>query len=213
MMGVLARLWVCTAAMLLALGCATPEPTIPTPPPPPPATPEPAPKTPSGPVIFGKEPPPQLLPDCPVKDVVCAQLIAPVMCTATTHDGRPLDPKTAPVVWGANACMGRMKLAKEACMQNLSPPKLGQIRCVPDPSNGRCPPVAIPCASGGQPVACVARAYGDQKLSPQQQLTASGLDQCQASTNLMLLACRQSLDPAMLRDISCKGEPKSAVHK
>jgi hypothetical protein len=107
------------------------------------------------------------------------------------------------MAWGGNACSGKLKLAKEACHRHLLPGKLGQVQCVPDASAGGCPPAPTPCAASGKASVCTAREYGEQKLTGGARLRGLGPTECAAHESLLMAACRQNLNPALLKGITC----------
>lgn len=154
-------------------------------------------------------PPPEEPSECPVEEVVCSQEYSPALCSASSYDGRAVDVDSRVVAWGTNGCTGALGLRKQACKQGLKPSKLGQIQCVPDASDGNCPPESIACPPGNAPSVCTAKAYGDQELPDERALKAWGSNACVATANLAQVACRQNLNPKMLKQISCGDDPSA----
>ncbi len=142
--------------------------------------------------------------ECPVAASVCSDTPLTMACAAKAYDSRPLPPSRELMAWGRSPCAARLALAKAACAANLSPSLLGRVSCIPDPSDGRCPPRHPACPEALVPTVCAAKGYGAQDLSPAQQLHAFGLNQCLAELALRTAACRQNLDPKNLARVTCE---------
>lgn len=174
-------------------GIVAPPSVAPAPPPsvvmPPPATPQ--------------------APECPVPDAICSMEYEPVVCSAAAYRGRSLAEEAAVMAWGNNPCQGNLNLAREACHRGMLPSALGRSQCVPDGSNGQCPPAGPMCPPepNAQPTVCTAATYGDQQLSAAQALKAWGIGNCVASFHLQMEACRASLDPKQLKNVTCVPDP------
>jgi hypothetical protein len=149
-------------------------------------------------------PPPDEPEECPIGAVVCSQEYDPVLCSAGTYAGQVVDQEARLVAWGTNACSGKIALQKEACRLNLRPSKLGQVQCVPDASEGNCPPESLPCPDSTAPTVCTANAYGDQNLPAEKAIKAWG-----SNANLAQVACRQNLNPKALKKIVCTDDPSA----
>lgn len=152
-------------------------------------------------------PPPDEPAECPVGSVACSSEYDPVMCSASAYSGKAVDGDARIVAWGTNACTGRIALEKEACRLELRPSKLGNIQCVPDASDGNCPPESVACPDGAAPSVCTAGAYGEVELPAAKALKAWGSNACVATANLAQVACRQNLNPKALKKIFCADDP------
>jgi hypothetical protein len=146
---------------------------------------------------------------CPPSDTVCPMNFAPVMCTASTYDGKALPEEGRIVVWGSNNCAGRLKMQKEACSRQWSPAKLGGIQCVPDATSGHCPPPAVECKPGGKSSTCVVSSFAGASLTDDQKISATAANECLARQELLQAACRNNLDPTQLGDIVCRSNKLS----
>lgn len=142
--------------------------------------------------------------ECPAPEVACGQELDPVLCSAGTYAGVAL-PRTKKLhVWAPSACLGRRALAQEACAANLLPSQLGLVQCVPDASNGECPPNSDKCLEGKGSFACIAHRYAAEAFSPDQLLRGEGTSECKARLALAFAACRENLKPSQLSEITCE---------
>lgn len=146
--------------------------------------------------------------ECPVKDGVCTKEYSPVLCSASVYAGQAVKPNDRLVVWGANPCVGLLKLRQEACGNTMQPTLLSQIQCVPDASGEHCPPAQPQCSPQVKPSTCTAHAYGEAALEPAQRIRASETNECLARAKLKAEACRVNLDPMLLKKIFCEGRSK-----
>ncbi len=154
-------------------------------------------------------PPPEEPAECPIGSVVCSQEYTPVLCSASAYSAKAVDGDAKIVAWGSNACTGRIALQREACRLELRPSKLGQIQCVPDASDGNCPPESVPCPGSEAPSVCTANGYAEQDLPAGKELKAWGSNACVATSNLAQVACRQNLNPKALKKIVCMDDPSA----
>ncbi len=152
---------------------------------------------------------PQLAPatpgakECPVADVVCGNQVEPMACSAKEHEGLPLVPSKEVYAWGPNLCVARLNLARAACGNGLRPSKLARVECVPDPSEGYCPPPPPTCPHVLSPSTCIATIYGEQRLSAEQAVRAHGMSRCYAEHAIKASGCRARLDPRKLKGVAC----------
>lgn len=146
---------------------------------------------------------------CPHKEAVCPEVYAPSVCVVDAYDSKPLPEAAIMRIWGQNSCMAKSDLAVLACQRGLDPAQFGDIKCSPDASKGKCPPVRSICTMNYQPSRCVAKAYGDQDLKSSQFVEASGSNECDARNNLLMAACVRNLNPEKLSKITCASEEGS----
>lgn len=143
---------------------------------------------------------------CPHKEAVCPEVYAPSVCVVDSYDSKSLPESDILRIWGQNSCMAKSDLAVLACQRGLDPAQFGDIKCSPDASKGKCPPVRSICTMNYQPSRCVAKAYGDQDLKSSQFVEASGSNECDARNNLLMAACVRNLNPEKLGKITCTSE-------
>lgn len=166
-------------------------------------------EAPKRPIRIPEAPPPDEPEECPVEAVICSQEYNPVMCSASAYSGKAVDGDAKIVAWGSNVCKGQVALQREACRLELRPSKLDSVQCVPDASDGNCPPESVACPEGDAPSVCSANAYGDQDLPAQNALKAWGSNACVATANLAQVACRQNLNPKALKKVVCMDDPSA----
>ena len=142
--------------------------------------------------------------ECPPPETVCSGASTPFACTAKSYNGRDLPPSKELMSWGDSSCSARQALQRDACAKGLAPSRIGRIACIPDPSEGACPPLEIECPEGDDPMICVARSYGEQKLTDAQAVRAFGMNQCLALEALKVAGCRQNLDPTKFSEMTCE---------
>lgn len=156
---------------------------------------------------------PLLQKECPVQALACTSVHDPVVCTATHYGDQTLPAGLQVMAWGDNPCKGQLALARDACTKALAPSLLTHAQCVPDPSNGQCPPRATACPSEVKPTVCTAKGYGGSNLPAGQVLKASGTNACTAELALKHLACQKNLDPTALGQVDCTREPDGDAAK
>jgi len=141
---------------------------------------------------------------CPLQPTACIEIYSPSTCEVDTYlkDGEVsnLPLKT----WDDNHCFARQALLQKACDRSLELRLLGEIRCVPDPSEGNCPYKATACKTSGEKFACESRQYGSQFLHGENILIAQGSGECQAMNALKNIACMKNLNPDLVSQITCK---------
>ena len=149
--------------------------------------------------------------ECPIRNTVCTMDYNPMVCSAVTYAGRSQPVAEQSIAWGPNGCAAKLNLHRQICAAGLLPSKLGEVQCVPDASNGHCPPAGAVCQGPGQPTSCRAEAYGSQHLNPDLAVKAAGASECEAKTKLNKEACRRNLDPERLTAITCSAQVR-ALH-
>ena len=140
---------------------------------------------------------------CP-PSATCGERVDPSFCQLEVYDARTLPESERIYSWRQNRCEGLLAITRTACFVGKDPQKLDSIRCVPDSSDGQCPHAADPCTKEFLPSSCSALKYGSQALSKEQQLSATGNNECEARNALLNHACRRNLNPKLLGHITCE---------
>ncbi len=129
--------------------------------------------------------------DCPQNDSVR------VFCKAY-HD------KGISTTWANSPCLGAQYIYDETCRLGITPLNVGDIKCIPDPSQGECPYSPKFCTYEFKPSRCRATYYGETALPKKFQLVGGGANPCTAQQELMDLACKEGLIPSKLGGIKCE---------
>ena len=189
------RIYVCCSLLIVA-ACTTPAVV-------------PVPATVAAPVAQATVP---VVPDapsvaeCPIRNTVCTMDYNPMVCSAAAYAGKAQSVAEQSIAWGPNGCAAKLNLHRQICAAGLLPSKLGEVQCVPDASNGHCPPASAVCREHGQPTNCRADAYGSQHLNPDLAVKTAGASECEAKAKLNKEACRRNLDPERLAAITCSAQ-------
>jgi|GEM_PF-3581148 len=89
--------------------------------------------------------------------------------------------------------------------ENASGPELASTPAVEagGPGPKECPPPESPCPEIYAPSLCVAKAYRDEPLPPDEAVRAWGDNSCTAKFALMSEACKRGMSPAGISGIEC----------
>ena len=105
--------------------------------------------------------------------------------------------------WGTTPCLARKNLLEKACSLFSSIDPLGNISCIPDPSQGECPPIEIKCQKQGPPTFCTAHGYNGETIPQWLRPKAWGTSECEARHRLTQIACQENLRPSLLSQMTC----------